>query len=106
MADHRKKQQKSARLAMRVTAGERLSIGNLAKERNLDVSDYLLRCALSKPAQLHADVYAINYLREICMEVKNLYYANTGVSEAALDEVMKAAIAAIARVWEHPRQMR
>jgi hypothetical protein len=100
------KQQKSARLVMRVTAGERLSIRNLARERNLDISDYLLRCALGKPAQLHADVYAINYLREICMELKNLYHADTGVSEGALDEAMKAAIAAIARVWENPRQMR
>lgn len=106
MSDRRKKQQKSARLVMRVTPGERLSIENLAKERNLAVSDYLLRCAMGKPAQLHADVYAINYLREICIEVKHLYHANTGVSEAAFDEVMKAAIAAIARVWENPRQLR
>ncbi|RQR26995.1 hypothetical protein DIE23_28480 [Burkholderia sp. Bp9143] len=91
---------------MRTTASERLSIENRARERKLAVSDYLLRCALGKPAQLHADVDAINYLREICIEVKNLYHANTGVSEAALDKVMKAAIAAIARVWENPRQMR
>lgn len=106
MSHCRKKQQKSARLVMRVTPGERLSIENLAKERTLAVSDYLLRCALGKAAQLHADVYAINYLSEICNEVKHIYHANTGVSEAALHEVMKAAIAAIARVWENPRQLR
>jgi hypothetical protein len=101
-----KNKQKSARLVMRVTQHERLAIEDRADERKLTVSDFLLRCALGTAATRHADVDAINHLRNCCMEVKNLYHAHSGVPEALFTELMEAATAAITRVWENPQQMR
>ncbi|MGP8437834.1 plasmid mobilization protein [Paraburkholderia fungorum] len=97
---------KSAVVILRVTPETKRSFEEKAADRKLSLTEYLTRAGLGRAARQRADVDAINLLRDCADELRGIHatmktsgHELEALATEALDEPMRAVIAAINRVW-------
>jgi uncharacterized protein (DUF1778 family) len=97
---------KSAVVILRVTPETKRLFEEKAADRKLSVTEYLTRAGLGRAARQRVDVDAINLLRDCADELREIYALlkagdrnNEALTDGALDDSMRAVIAAINRVW-------
>jgi hypothetical protein len=108
MPRYRVTDQKSATITLRVTAEDKKTLEEKARERALTLTEYLTRTGLGRSARQRADVDAINLLRECADELKAIHASLRGSAAgenaraaATMDQTMQAICAAIGRVWQN-----
>lgn len=97
---------KTAQVLMRMTPEVKAEIKKRAEERNLTLTDYLVRTGLGRATRQRADVDAINLLRECRNQLKEIYHAVRAlqddsriISESTMESQMAAITGALLRVW-------
>jgi hypothetical protein len=91
---------KTALINMRVTQLQKDEITQKAKDCNLSVSDYVLRCALGRQTRTRMDIHTINELRILGEQQKTLYRQSGGKHAEELRIVLAAIVNAIDRIWQ------
>ena len=86
---------------LRLTKEEKAALMTKADECAMPLSEYLLAAALSKRTRGRADVDAINLLRGIATNLKELHVRIGTTHGDELQEALDATVAAIQRVWTH-----
>lgn len=98
---------KAESIRMRLSTETKAQLQAKAAERNLSLTDYLVRAGLNRPSRQRADVDAINQLRECANELKSIHTTlqqlslgtDAPIGANAMDAQMAAITEAIGRVW-------
>lgn len=86
---------------LRLTKEEKAALMAKADECAMPLSEYLLAAGLSKRTRGRADVDAINLLRDIATDLKELHVRIGTTHGDELQAALDATVAAIQRVWTH-----
>ncbi|NTB05856.1 plasmid mobilization protein [Agrobacterium tumefaciens] len=99
---------KTQSIRMRLSDEMKSQLEARAAERNLSMTDYLIRAGMNRPTRQRADVDAINELRQCAEELKAMHATMqqllalgcaAPISSGAMDAQMAAITEAIGRVW-------
>ncbi len=85
---------------VRATKEQKSAIAQKARDCNLSMSEYLLRCAFGRQTRTRMDTHIINELRLLGEQQKALYQQSEGQHVEKLQEVLDALVSAINRIWK------
>lgn len=95
---------KTALINVRATADQKAEIAQKARDCNLSISDYVLRCTLGRQTRTRMDTHIINELRLLGEQQKALYHLGNGRHAGQLQAVLDAIVRAIDRIWSSGKQ--
>lgn len=95
---------KTALINVRATEDQKAEIEQKARDCNLSMSAYMLRCALGRQTRTRMDTHIINELRLLGEQQKAFYHLGNGRHADKLQSILDAIVQAIDRIWANGKQ--